>query len=170
MYKSFFFVLVIAVFLFDCCNRSNNVQHTNSEFYINSSNLLYLKIKPNIVNYLDTFINTNYKYKLFEIYFDRVYPHYTIITITSRSQDKDYLLKQHPLMFTIINSDTVWIYSGIEDFAISENNLNEFNFYNEGYYKSLTLKDSMGILSKHINGGMPFLPLQVPISVKKKVD
>jgi hypothetical protein len=144
-------------------NRNNDlVQSTNDE----------LKISQRLSSILSQFIQENQsKDCLNQIYFDKIEPHKTIITITTKTPSLEYLKKQNPMSFLTIDGTKIYVYNGSEKYF--EGNHSNIELIEEKNVRncsaiSWNIVDSLDVFRIIKNGGPPFFPL--PKNMKIKFD
>ena len=75
-----------------------------------------LSFKPNLIFLIDSFDKViQCKDCLHEMYIDKIFPDYTLITLKARWYSSEYLSKSNALFTTNISNTKYYVFSGIED-------------------------------------------------------
>lgn len=147
-------ILSISLLLLLSCNTNNR-----KDIYMKST-FQNIKINGKLKEILLDFIKENKCANcLNEVYFDKIDPHKTIITIKSRSPSREYLQRHNPLYYIDIDNHIIYVYSGLEDYI----NGDEKYFRKQKSDSNCSfiywnVVDSFNNFTINKNGGPPYLP------------
>jgi len=169
--KKTVFIFFYLLSVISCTHTLDNTNSLDSKYILSKSS--EIKFNNDINKFISDFIkDINNADCLYELYIDKKTTDEYFLTMLNLPNDSNYFLTRFPLIYTMVDGHTVFVYSGVEDFVNKDNYSSvikiQQNVLNKRvYYETLSkvIKQDTSYLVGNI--GFPFTDVRFlpPISV-----